>query len=109
MARCRRLDTREMPFTSRGAGRTLLVALLATAVLICAASSVTAREAAASATRAHVQRSRAVGAAFTRARARQRQLELTRRHKRRLSSRVVHAALGQLGVRYVYGGASPAY
>jgi len=98
-----------MHFTSRGAGRTLLVALLATGVLICAASSVIAREAAASATRVHAQRSRAVDAATGRAHARQHRLRLVRLRMHRLTSRVVHAALGQLGVRYVYGGSSPAY
>lgn len=98
-----------MHLTSRGAGRTLLVALLATAVLICAASSVIAHEAAASATRVHVERSRAVTAAAARAQARHLRLELVRRRMHRLTSRVVRAALGQLGVRYVYGGGSPAY
>jgi cell wall-associated NlpC family hydrolase len=98
-----------MHFTSRGAGRTLLVALLATGVLICAASSVTAREAAASATREHSQRSRAAHAAAARARARHHHLQLARRRMHRLTARVVHVALEQLGIRYRYGGGSPGY
>src|SRR5262245_52911440 len=96
-----------MHFTSRGAGRTLFVALLATAVLICAASSVTPREAVASAARVQKQVHRAVSPLVLRARARRHRAQLARLRVRRLTTQVIHAALGQLGVPYRYGGGSP--
>jgi cell wall-associated NlpC family hydrolase len=77
-----------MHLTSRGAGRTL-VAILATAVLICAASSVTAETAAASAPRHGHTR------------------HLAQVRARRLAERVVLAALHERGVPYRYGGSSP--
>jgi cell wall-associated NlpC family hydrolase len=98
-----------MRFTSRGAGRTLLVAVLATAVPICAASSVIAHRAAAPSASARTPRARPADPATLRARARRHGLELARRRRQRLTSRVVHTALEQRGVPYHYGGESPAY
>jgi cell wall-associated NlpC family hydrolase len=76
-----------MLFTSRGAGRTF-VAVLATALLICAASSVTAMRAAAAPRHGHTR-------------------HLAQVEARLLALRVVHAALRERGVPYRYGGSSP--
>lgn len=97
-----------MHFTSRGAGRALFVALLATAVLICAASSVKPHVAVASPARVQKHVPRPVSALVARARERRQRLQLARRRVHRLTARVIHAALGQLGVPYRYGGGSPA-
>src|SRR5262245_4844238 len=89
-----------MHSTSRGAGRSLLVAILATGVLMCAASSVSTQSAAAAA-RAH---SRPAGAAQPR---HPHHLTLEAR-SRLLAAEVVHTALQQRGVPYHFGGGSPA-
>ena len=87
---------------SRGAGRPLLVALLATGVLLCAASSVITQTAAAAA-RAHGR-----PATTMRPRPRHPHHLGLRAHSQLLAREVVHAALQQRGVPYHYGGGSPA-
>jgi cell wall-associated NlpC family hydrolase len=88
---------------SRGAGRLLLVALLAIGVLICAASSAITQTAAAAA-RVPVRLPRTV---WPRPPRHPHHLSL-RAHARLLSREVVRAALRQRGVAYHYGGGSPA-
>ena len=80
-----------MQFTSRGAGRSLLVALLVTGVLLCAALSVITQNAAAAARTPRHPHHLSLNA-----------------HRRLLAREVVHAALAQRGVPYRYGGGSPA-
>jgi cell wall-associated NlpC family hydrolase len=92
-----------MHFTSRGAGRAL-VARLATAVLFCAASSVTAEHAAAAAP-AHGHRRPVVGPPTPR---HGHTRHLAQLHARLLAGQVVRAALRERGVAYRYGGSSPA-
>jgi cell wall-associated NlpC family hydrolase len=92
-----------MQSMSRGAGRLLLVALLAIGVLICAASSAITQTAAAAA-RAHVRLPRMV---WPRPPRHPNHLSLQAR-ARLLSREVVRAALRQRGVPYHYGGGSPA-
>ena len=92
-----------MQSTSRGAGRLLLVALLAIGVLVCAASSVITQTAAAAA-RAHGRLPRPVRPPTPR---HPHHLSL-QAHARALAQEVVHAALRQRGVPYHYGGGSPA-
>ncbi len=88
---------------SRGAGRPLLVALLATGVLICAAPSVTARAAAIAPAHAH---RRPVVEPPTPRHGHTRYLAQV--HARLLAQSVVRAALRERGVPYRYGGSSPA-
>jgi cell wall-associated NlpC family hydrolase len=91
-----------MQLTSRGAGRSLLVALLATGVLICAALSVITQTAAAAA-RAHGPVVRK-----TRVRLPRHPHHLSLQDRSRLlAGEVVRAALSQRGVPYRYGGESP--
>jgi cell wall-associated NlpC family hydrolase len=89
-----------MHSTSRGAGRSLLVAVLATGVLMCAATSVITQTAAAAA-RAH-------GRPGHTAQARHPHHLSLHAHSQLLAAEVVHAALRQRGVPYRYGGESPA-
>jgi cell wall-associated NlpC family hydrolase len=85
---------------SRGAGRPLFFAVLATGLLLCAASSVITQTAAAAA-RAHGRPARTAEPRHPH------HLSLQAR-SRLLAEEVVHAALGQRGVPYRYGGESPA-
>src|SRR5262249_31826643 len=97
-----------MHSTSRGAGRSLLVALLATGLLICAALSVITQTAAAAA-RAHGRHSRQSRAVKPRPHLLPRHphhLSL-RARSRLLAAEVVRAALRRGGVPYRSGGGPP--
>jgi cell wall-associated NlpC family hydrolase len=93
-----------MLFMSRGAGRTF-VAVLATGVFICAASSVTAQDAVAS---APALGPRQLAGMQSRPPRHGHTLYFAHLHARLLAQQVVRAALRQQGVPYSYGGSSPA-